>query len=496
MKKSIRYIALALALILPSCNLDEEPIGFFSSENFYKTKADAESALLYAYNALTFLEYSRGIFYIGDIPTETMSPKSDEAGDVYMLENWIAGSETEQLIYYFKYCYISINRANTVIENVGNSSLSAAEKKTILGEAYFLRAWSYFNLTRTFGLVPIHTQAITSLQQTTATIAKNLNELYALIISDLKTSEAMLEVNKVYGRADKVAAQALLSKVYLTIASAKEHNVLLYRDMNKDVQKMYDSAAYYSNVVITDYNNVYYYDDNIRNIFDVEKPDGPEHIFILGTDRSGTQEGNYSKLPLMFLPSNNAVPFYIKFGNGDLVKANGNGWGVFLCNDQFVETQFAATDLRRTELIHRAIYDANGDVITPNQIKGYFSSKYVDPDFIGERTSGRPYLLRFSDIALVYAEAVGPVQGLPVLNRIRERANATLLPEGMSVEDFRTAVLRERALELAFEGNRLFDLRRTAAVTTTDENAFALNEEDAAFYPIPQRELDLNPNVN
>ena len=46
---------------------------------FYKSETDAESGLLYAYNALMFLEYSRGIFYIGDIPTETMSPKSDEA---------------------------------------------------------------------------------------------------------------------------------------------------------------------------------------------------------------------------------------------------------------------------------------------------------------------------------------------------------------------------------------------------------------------------------
>ena len=115
--------------------------------------------------------------------------------------------------------------------------------------------------------------------------------------------------------------------------------------------------------------------------------------------------GNYSKLPLLFLPSNNSVPFYIRYGNGDLQRANGNGWGVFLCNDEFVETQFSTTDKRRTELIHRDIYDASGNPIVPNQVKGYFSSKYVDPDFIGERTSARPYLIRFSDIALVYAEA-------------------------------------------------------------------------------------------
>ena len=104
--KNLLYI-ISLCGLLTACDLQEEPYGFYSDDNFYKSETDAESGLLYAYNALTFLEYSRGIFYIGDIPTETMSPKSDEAGDVYQLENWIANRETEQLQYYFKYCYIA-----------------------------------------------------------------------------------------------------------------------------------------------------------------------------------------------------------------------------------------------------------------------------------------------------------------------------------------------------------------------------------------------------
>ena len=119
--KNLLYI-ISLCGLLTACDLQEEPYGFYSDDNFYKNETDAESGLLYAYNALTFLEYSRGIFYIGDIPTETMSPKSDEAGDVYQLENWIAGRETEQLKYYFKYCYIAINRANTVIDHIRSVS--------------------------------------------------------------------------------------------------------------------------------------------------------------------------------------------------------------------------------------------------------------------------------------------------------------------------------------------------------------------------------------
>lgn len=489
-------LILGCLLLLTACSLQETPYGFYSDKNFYKNETDAESGLLYAYNALTFLEYSRGIFYIGDIPTETLSPKSDEAGDVYQLENWIAGPETEQLKYYFKYCYIAINRANTVIDHIRNSTaLSEAASRRILGEAYFLRAWNYFNLVRTFGIVPVQTQMVAELSQTTPPMASGLDELYDLILSDLTRADELLEVNKAFGRVDKVAAEALLAKAYLNIASAKEHNVLHYTEMRREPQIMYDSAAYWAGKVVRDYKPHYDFDDDLRSIYDVDKPSGPEHIFLMPIDRSGSQEGNYSKLPLLFLPSNNSVPFYIRYGNGDLQRANGNGWGVFLCNDEFVEQQFSTIDRRRTELIHRNIYDATGAPVVPNQVKGYFSSKYVDPDFIGERTSARPYLLRFSDIALVYAEAAGPDAGLPYVNRIRERAGIAPLPEGMSVERFREAVIRERALELAFEGNRLYDLRRTGSVTSTDVKAAGLSEAQAAYYPIPQREIDLNPNI-
>lgn len=297
--KNLLYI-ISLCGLLTACDLQEEPYGFYSDDNFYKSETDAESGLLYAYNALTFLEYSRGIFYIGDIPTETMSPKSDEAGDVYQLENWIANRETEQLQYYFKYCYIAINRANTVIDHIQNSSvLSETARRRILGEAYFLRAWNYFNLVRTFGIVPVQTKMVAELSQTTPPMATGLDQLYDLILGDLTRADNLLEVNKVFGRADKVAAQSLMAKAYLTIASSKEHNVHRYTEMRREPRIMYDSAAYWAGKVVRDYKNVYDFDTNLRDIYDVDKPTGPEHIFIMPIDRSGTQEGNYSKLPLL-----------------------------------------------------------------------------------------------------------------------------------------------------------------------------------------------------
>ena len=325
-------------------------------------------------------------------------------------------------------------------------------------------------------------------------MAPSIEKIYERILEDLNRAEPMLSVNKVFGRIDKVGVQALLSKVYLTLASSIAHRAPGYTDMSYSSDEMYRLAEEWSRKVVFDYPGIYGFDDDLRAIYDVEKPDGPEHIFIMAIDRSGTDEGMYSKIPLQFLPNNGSAPIYIKYSDGSLQRGNGNGWGVFLIEDSFAEQTYMAADKRRTELIHRDIYDEQGNVVTPSPVRGYFSSKYVDPDFIGERTSARPYLIRYSDIALVFAEAAGPDEGLALVNRIRERAGIPDLPAGMGLEEFRTAVIQERALELAFEGNRLYDLRRTASVTSTVPEASKLSEEEAAFYPIPQRELDLNPN--
>lgn len=493
MKKTIAII-LSVA-VLAACSLEETPYGFYSSDNFYQSEEDAESGLMYAYNALNYLEYLRGIWYVGDIPTDDMYPKSDEPGDIHMLESWTVTSSTELTHYYYKYCYIGINRANMVIERVGNGKLSDEVKNRAVGEARFLRAWNYFNLVRTYGICPVTTKPISSLEQTASPLAKSIDEIYGLIIDDCLKAEEMLTVNKVFGRADKIAACALLSKVYLHLASSIHYGAPGYGSSGYSEADCYSKAAEYSRKVLEDTSGAYGFDTDLRHIYDVNAPDGPEHIFIMSTDRSGTHEGMYTKIPLQFLPNNGSVPIFIKYSDGTLQQGNGNGWGVFLINDDFVENEYLSTDKRRSELIHRTIYDQNGVEVTPSPVRGYFTSKYVDPDFIGERTSARPYLIRWSDIALVFAEAIGPSEGYAYVNMIRGRAGIGDLTPGLSLEDFRKAVIDERKLELAFEGNRLFDLRRTASVTSTVQEASSLTEAAAAFYPIPQREVDLNPNV-
>src|SRR5690554_8234159 len=88
MKSTYKLLILFGFIVIASFELNEEPYGFYSKDNFYKTPGDAEAAISYAYDALTYLEYSRAIFYVGDFPADEATYKSDEGPDGVGLVDW------------------------------------------------------------------------------------------------------------------------------------------------------------------------------------------------------------------------------------------------------------------------------------------------------------------------------------------------------------------------------------------------------------------------
>ncbi len=486
-----------VASLFNACDLNEDPYGFYSEENFLKTPEDAEAGIGYAYDALTFLEYSRTVFYLGDMPSEEVSPKPDEGAGARDLDTWKVEtfSTNPSLMNFFKYAYIAVNRANIILEKVPPAAFDQSLKDQYLGEAHFLRAWNYFNLVRNFGLVPMHTTTVSSLNQTAAPLATNLEQVYDLILADCRKASELLSVRQATGRADRVAAQSLAAKVYLTIASAKEHDVPLYGAIGRNTQTMYDSAAYYAGEVINN-QSVYGFEDDLLTIYDVQQPKGKEHIFLMSMDRSGVIEGDYSKISKMFIPYIAGGDIYLNNKNGTYTKSH-DGWSVFQTKTEFLNT-FEDGDLRSDLLIVDSLYNAQGDLIAqyPGNIPYPFTRKYVDPLFIADKTSVKPFLIRFSDIALVYAEAAGPTpEAYAQVDYIRGRAGLDPLTPGLGTQEFREAVWHERSWELAFEGNRLYDLRRYNRVATVVEEAAGLTPEQVAFYPIPQIEIDLNQGL-
>ena len=502
--KNKLVFALA-ALCLTACNLEEKPYGFYSEGSFYKTEADAQAATMYIYDAINYIEYSRAIVFLGGMNTDELDPKGDATQSTKDLDSWSQNNFRSNVTLgnFFKFSYITINRANAVIENVPGMKIDEALKNRFTGEAYFMRAYSYFNLARNFGRVPVHMKVVSSIDDTAAGLAGSLDELWGYIIADLEEAARLLPyyAKPEPGRVDKAAAQGLLAKAYLYLASAKEYGVPQYSDMNFDVDTYYSKAVEAAaGVVDNPAQTTYGLDPDLMHIYDVQYPDGPEHIFIMSMDRTGESEGQYSKISKMYIPYIAGGTVYLKQGDENVFIPTHDGWSEYRTNIEFYNTKFEDGDLRKDWLICKEVYDAEGKVSAsyPGSLSYPFCRKYIDPGFVGDKTSTKPFLLRYSDIALTYAEAAGPTdKAYALVNAIRNRAGLGDLPAGLDKAAFRKAVIKERITELAFEGNITYDLRRTGQLHTVQAlvGQGITNEEDVLFYPIPSIETDLNPNI-
>ncbi len=503
--KNILTLVAGIAVV-SSCSLDEYPYGFYSSDNFYKTEEDAKAAVNYIYDAINYIEYSRAIVFLGDMNTDVMHPKGDASASNKELDGWKSGNlkTNTTLGNFFKYSYIAINRANAVIENVAKmANLDQNIKNRYVGEAYFMRGYSYFCLARNFGCVPIHTKPVTTLDDSAVPAASSLDEMWGQVIGDLTTASELLPFYAVpeTGRVDRTAAYGFLAKAYLYLASAKEHQAPKYSDMQLDVENYYSEAAKYAGLVVDNAEQTtFHFEENLLDIYDVDKPTGPEHIFIMSMDRTGESEGQYSKISKMYLPYVSGATIYLRQGDTEEMIPTHDGWGEYQTEMGFYDS-FENGDRRHDWLFCSEVYDKTGAVIASledGKLKYPFCRKFIDPHFSGDKTSTKPYLLRYSDVALIYAEAAGPCEkSYELVNFIRNRAGLGDLHPNLDKEAFRTAVLNERKYELAFEGDYCYDLRRMNKVHTDVENAKnqGLTEEDVLFYPIPQIETDLNPNL-
>ena len=508
MKNKIAFILAALCLT--ACNLEEKPYGFYSEGSFYKTEADAQAATMYIYDAINYIEYSRAIVFLGGMNTDELDPKGDATQSTKDLDSWSQNNFRSNVTLgnFFKFSYITINRANAVIENVPGMAIDQALKDRFTGEAYFMRAYSSFNLARNFGRVPVHMKVVATIDDTAAGLAESLDQQWGYIIDDLKEAVKLLPyyAKPEPGRVDKAAAQGLLAKAYLYLASAKEYQVPQYRDMSFDVDDYYAKAAEAAaGVVDNPEQTTYAFDPDLMHIYDVQYPDGPEHIFIMSMDRTGENEGQYSKISKMYIPYIAGGTVYLKQGDEDVLIPTHDGWSEYRTNIGFYNTMFEAGDLRKDWLICSKVYDADGNVTAAypggngvTALSYPFCRKYIDPQFVGDKTSTKPFLMRYSDIALTYAEAAGPTdKAYELVNYIRNRAGLGDLTPGLTKAQFRQAVIMERITELAFEGNITYDMRRTGRLHTVQAlvGQGVTNEEDVLFYPIPSIETDLNPNI-
>lgn len=333
--------------------------------------------------------------------------------------------------------YRTINSANSVIAYVplvNDPLLTATEKNKILGEAYFIRALSYFDLGRGWGGVQLQLKPTTDLGVLKGIKRSTLDQTYDQVLADLIQAEQLLpEDLSTRNRAQKSAAMALRARLHL------------YR-------KQWADAETYATQVI---NNTKYSLVKPYKLFFTAPFLSAESVLELSY--SVNDRNSYWNL---WYPSSSGGQFTLKPSEALIAKLNNPAVGGSR------NTLIAGSGAT----VYGVLYNTVGLSTDPS------------------------YLIRIAELYLIRAEARAQLNKLTAaaadLNTIRARA---LVQETTAITqtDLIQAIEDENGIEFAFEAHRWFDLVRTeragAVLGITNRNFW--------LFPIPYSEIQSDPDV-
>ncbi|WP_179339310.1 RagB/SusD family nutrient uptake outer membrane protein [Winogradskyella ludwigii] len=340
---------------------------------------------------------------------------------------------------FYTAAYKSILSANNIVEN--------SEDATEVAEAKFLRALSYFKLVQVFGDVPVNLSATPSLTDTSILVRQPAADIYNdVIIPDFTDAITGLNNSLIFeGRATKLAAQALLGKVYVVMGDFPNAETYL--------SAVISEAPGAGISLKTNYNEIFGFVNEIAN-----------SEIIFSNNISGSITDEYDE-------SSDFWNWYV----GDDSKAD-------LPVDQDLVAAFDASDASGGGTDLRRAVTLSAD--------GFTAVKFPKE---GENGTEHNWIeIRLADVILLYAETLnenGSSAGtvLPLLDDIRTRAGLNSLTGTVSSQaDVRQVIADERRLEMAFEGQRWFDLVRTG--TASAEMGVSINS-DYYLFPIPVSEV-------
>jgi hypothetical protein len=458
--KAIHICRLAtglLAVILfTACSkkLDLAPEGTLTEKAALQDSANALSLLAGAY--LNLWTASTGDAYaLGDLTTGV----SQSAVNLYATGGIDPKNTT--LASFWNNNYATINLANVLIVNLPQTAqFNATLQQQYIGEAKFIRAFSYFNLLILFGDgalqgkmdnmgVPLRLQPFSGYDGSQNIPRSSNAQVYNRIIQDLDDAAAALPAGysndlSQRTRATQGSAQALAARVSLYMNS-------------------YDKCIAYCNAVLGD--SHFSLQGSVTDVFPNNSsgnkpyPFNPEIIFAF--------PASYNNDPTQY--AENGIYYY---------------YGFIWPGNDFAAT-YAADDLRRTSMMMPNSFTSNLTTI-----------KFSDPN-----DRDNLVMLRLAETILNEAEALAYKNGvnqasIDLLNKIHQRA----FPAGSAPAPYTMAsfadqqaligqILQERQWELAFEGQDRFDKIRTGGqpIPTLPQNKYA--------FPIPQTDIDLTSGL-
>lgn len=488
----------SLLMTVTSCSLDYDPVDTYSDvtqgftedgkEVAFKNKADVESHMKTIYNQMRDRQehWYLDLLLIAESHSDNAYAGTTGAEVIPFENNSIEGTNTVLERDWNRYLE-DIGRANKLIVNVdsvNDNSFTTAERAAYKAQAKIFRAMVFFDMVRIWGDIPVITyladditaENIEEVYPQYFPKQKSELEVYQQIEEDLLSSVTAAPSNNAADKTlfTKSVARTLLAKVYAEKPLRNYAKVILYCD----------SVAADGFDLVTDFSDLFGMNDDVTD-----------------TKMRNTQE---SILEAQFTPGNGNWCTWM-FGR-DLINWN---------------TQFSwAKWITPSRDLIKA-YSDEGDVVRANEAIVYYTctwSNYYPADnypFMYKCRSANSSIIkyRYADVLLLKAEALilkdNPdlTAAANIIDKIRLRAGLTGLTASTKAnkDAMLSALLKERRLELAFEGQRWFDLVRLDKVEEVMNAVFAKDsgrnkqlytfDKNSYRMAIPQAAIDQNPNL-
>lgn len=475
MKHLLTILTVVAALTFTSCEdfLTEEVRGQQNLDTYFSTLEECNSYITGCYQDLTCGGWwnINTVWLLSEMCSDDawMGNTTQSQSDYISLAHYQGnGASNGPISNFWQYRYKGILRCNVAVDRISQADLTDTETRDrLVGEARFLRAYYYFELVRNFGGVPLITGFLLP-EEVQGITRASTEEVYQFIEDDLLAAADVLPERSEYasadmGRATRGAALGLLGKVYLYQEKWQEaHDVL---------QTVKDSGEY---DLLPDFGQVWAlaYDNSIESLFEVQYEYHPTlalggSLATVTGARNGPGDGwswcqPTANLEQAFIDAGDTVRLkwtIIKSGCTEI--AGENNFDEFIENSKEMANYEAYLD--------KYGWDPNCYIIDPAQhksariIRKYFLPIEDRPEIYNTDKSPLNHrILRFADVLLMYAEACNELgqdgEAQEALNRVRNRAKLpSVTATGTQLRD---AIRQERRLELAFEQNRLYDIRR------------------------------------
>jgi hypothetical protein len=478
--KKLFNSSIILVVLISACTKKVEeitPIDRITPDLVYTSAARAEAAVVGAYDGLQSAEFlsGRALIYadlLGDDVIDFNGFFGDFAKYNMLANNGIAANM-------WTAGYNAIARANRAIAGIKPSIVGEDKAKKLIAECKFVRALAHFYLVNFYAQgytftadashpgIPYITQSYATNDPAGNIPRGTVKENYDAIIKDFTEALADLPLTQsstalTKTRGTKAAAASLLSRVYL-------------------YKEDWTNAKTIAGRVIAGEFGTFSLNATPGGVFGPGKYTTAETIFSIPNSVNDNPN------------TNNALPqHYAELGRGDLTVSQ-------LFRNTSTNSYFLTDDKRRA-LILANTKTANAG--------NFYTNKYPD---VATRADWAP-IIRYAEVLLNYAEASARMaagvdaDAVAKLNLVRNRSLADPATQAYTVASFATkqdlinAILAERRIELAFEGHRYFDLKRTKqsfvridADRTTQITA--TYGSDKYILPIPQTEVDKSDGV-